>query len=166
MKLNKCYLCEELKTTPYHSTEIQKDKSVVELHICADCGKAYVESLLGNKGNFYITTPEQLLEYLTETKPLPPCKCGLTEQELDKTGRFGCANCYDHFKDKVEIIISYCQKSDQHTGSKPSFLHTKDSKNPVEKLKLLKLQYAKALELEEYEKLKDLKFQIDKINNQ
>lgn len=167
MKLNKCYLCEEIKTTPYHSTEIQRDKTVLELHMCKDCGDLYLEALLGKKSKsnvFYIETPEQLLEYLTESKSLPPCKCGLTEIELDKTGRMGCPECYDHFKNKVEILISYCQPASKHVGRVPDLIPVEDPKNPIEKLRVLKLQYAKALELEEYEKLADLKRQIDNIN--
>ena len=140
--------------------------------MCKTCGAEYLSDVYHTKQTdlSHIKTPEELLQFLESSAskindPVPPCKCGLTEAEFDKTGKFGCCQCYTHFMGKMESLVFPFHGAKKHIGKYPKKqTQEKWVSNDEEKLKLLKLQYAKALELEQYEKLTDLKQMINEIN--
>lgn len=174
--ISKCFFCEKITYTPFHVTELT-DGTAHSYDMCKSCGMDYFkEEQPGPKKAkpmkkldlTHIKTPEELLEFLSgmtkpEVPPRKPCECGMTIEEFDEYGKFGCAKCYSHFEDKMEELVYPYHGAREHFGKRPKNITEND---PVEKLKLLKLQYAKALELEEYEKCPDLKKQIDELNQQ
>ncbi len=172
MNLNKCFLCKKLKYTPYSITEVDKSKLTNAFSLCKSCGDGYISNLnqpvkpdLSNA--IHIKTAEALKDLLSSMHVTPPCKCGWTSKDFDEFGRMSCPACYDHFKDKLEKVVFPFHGANKHVGKVPKQLMLdKLNKNPIEQIKILKLQYAKALELEEYEKLTDLKTQIDKLNSE
>lgn len=164
--MKKCSHCGKLIYTPYHITDISKDTSVSTYDLCRKCGKVMV-GVLEKVDLNHIKTPEQLLQFISEVahKPQevkPPCPgCNLTYQEFDKYGRFGCNKCYEHFKDKLEKLVFPYHKASEHTGKLPrKQLLDKCNSTPEEKLKLLKLQLAKAVELEEFDKAHQIRNEI------
>lgn len=52
--------------------------------------------------------------------------CGYTEERLKRTGRLGCAKCYDTFSESIDAMIANMHKGSTHVGKVPS-LHKKDS---------------------------------------
>lgn len=52
--------------------------------------------------------------------------CGYTEEKLKRTGRLGCAQCYDTFSESIEVMIANMHKGSSHMGKIPA-LHQKDS---------------------------------------
>lgn len=177
--MNKCFFCDEITYTPFHVTEIAKDGDVSSYVMCRVCGLEYLKDVYEpnmknqpvKKDLSHIKTPEELLKFLSDAQrdanPLEPCDgCGLTEKEFDKSGKFGCPQCYDHFDDKMEsLVYPWHNGAREHTGKIP-IRQMKElwMSTDEEKLKLLKLRYAKALELEEYEKLDGLQQEIDEVN--
>ena len=88
----------------------------------------------------------------------------MTLEEFNGHGRFGCSECYSHFEIIMEKLVYPYHKARQHVGKSPKReMAEKLENDPVEKLKFLKLKYAKALELEEYEKLADLVKEIEDV---
>jgi protein arginine kinase activator len=189
MKPNKCSLCNQLTHTPIHFTDIEKDGSVNSFHMCQKCGSPYMEEANGKieqtpeETNMHqqqtidlsnIKTPEELLHFLTglKVKPAPnpdskPCSCGMSEEEFDNTGRFGCQHCYKHFPEKMEEWVFPFHKAKAHTGKKPKRNYIESlMQNPVEKEKILKLRYAKALELEAYEQAAVIKKELENLKNE
>lgn len=176
--INKCFFCDKITYTPFHVTEIDKDKGVSSYTMCRECGSEYLKDVYEpkmkkpepTKDLSHIKTPEELLKFLSDAQrdanPLPPCvECGLTEKEFDKAGRFGCAKCYDHFETKMESLVYPFHNAREHVGKRPmKQMRELWVSTDEEKLKLLKLRYAKALELEEYEKLDGLQQEIEEIN--
>lgn len=169
MKLNKCSFCYQITYTPVHVTEIRSDKSLDLMDLCTSCAAEYQESLakLCSQKNpqslTEVKSTSQLLTFISGMKiqPLTPCKCGWTERDFQKTGRMGCSACYDHFKEKAQSILFKYHGAKKHIGKIPTQkLQAKIMEDPRESLKTLKLQYARALELEEYEKMSDLNRQI------
>ena len=182
MKFHKCFFCNKLAPTPYHVTEIDGD-SIQSVDLCTKCGEEYLGSLTQPVGTTpkesvdltNITTPEQLLELLTgqpqfEKKypPKNPCACGMTLQEFDEYGRFGCPDCYEHFHELVELVVlPYHNNPEEHVGKRPRHLAERIAeRDPQEKMKLLKLRLAQAIELEEYERASVLKEQIDQLTQE
>lgn len=45
--------------------------------------------------------------------------CGFTSEDLRKTGRLGCPDCYTVFSSMLDEVISDCQKGVQHLGKIP-----------------------------------------------
>jgi len=170
-----CFFCNKTTYTPYHVTEIH-DGVVNAYHMCKSCGDDYFKEFIPEPKPMkekldltHIKTPEELLDFLSgvhpkKTSDKKPCECGLTIEDFEKKGKFGCPKCYTHFDEKMEELVFPYHKAREHVGKQPKRLMQERMENdPVEKLKLLKLKYAKALELEEYEKLRDLKDQIDEV---
>jgi protein arginine kinase activator len=145
--------------------------------MCHKCGIEYIESLnkkeskMDSNDNVFdltkITSPEDILNFIENMSLIPkvdatstPCECGWTEEDLHKFGRIGCSKCYDHMSESVKKMLLIFHGLAEHNGKSPK----EWKNNSVEKLKILKLQYAKALELEEYEKLEEIKKKIDEFN--
>jgi protein arginine kinase activator len=178
MSLEKCFFCNKYVPTMYHLTEVNEDGSVEVCHLCAKCGEQYIRD---NEGEIevelpkkvdltHIKTPEELLSFLSNirgnkaTNEREPCVCGTTVEDFEKTGRFGCAQCYEHFRDKLEEQVFPYHGASEHVGKRPVHqLRQKMLNDPVEKEKLLKLQYAKALELEQYEKAAEFKKELNAL---
>lgn len=170
-KKTKCFFCEKKIYCPYSITEIEKGQ-VESYHMCAKCGEEYNKVLQKTKSNpvyqdvTLIKTPDQLIDLLfglggIEVKP--PCQCGLTSTEFEKTGRFGCEYCYTHFPDMLEQFVFPYHNASRHYGKRP-----KNYEKPMdkeEKRKLLKLKLAKAVELEEYEKAGVFKKELEQLND-
>lgn len=172
MKITHCYFCNKLKYTPFEITEVEGGQATETLYCCKQCGESYVESMFNKKTATTqkvelstISTPQQLVDFISGLSvvpktQMPACSCGMTENEFDTFGRMGCAKCYDHFSEKMDNLVYPYHGANKHTGKAPK---NRALKEPQEKLKLLKLLYAKALELEEFEKLPDLKRQIEEV---
>lgn len=178
MKFSKCFLCDKLIYTPYHVTEIAEDK-IESFSLCKNCGQEYMKESRPPSEKVdlsHIKTPEELLGFLTNMKEIPrgipeetkdPCECGLTLQEFDQHGKFGCTKCYDHFSEVMEQVVYPYHKADTHTGKYPKRqMREMWESNPEEKIKLLKLRYAKAIELEEYEKAGEINKELKELLNQ
>jgi len=139
-----CTFCPGREAT-CHLTKIINGK-VIEVHVCENCIPQIkdqnlvdfdiweaVSKLAKEKG---IPDPSQAAE-LPEPQSIsaksfmmsPPrtvsdimaCKvCGFTNEDLRKTGRLGCSECYAVFAETLTEVFSDCQKGSQHLGKVPS----------------------------------------------
>jgi protein arginine kinase activator len=174
VKLKKCYGCVKLKFCPIRITEIIDTKEVASYELCLECSQNGIstEAVVKKKQHILdladVKTPEQLLDFIYQSQTNSreeTCVCGLTEAEFNKTGRFGCAKCYERFIDYFEEqIIPYHQGARRHVGKRPKKVTVGILNNdPNERRKVLKLHYAKALELEQYEQLALIKKELDAL---
>ena len=83
-----------------------------------------------------------------EEKTCP--QCGMTYSRLQKTGKMGCAKCYDTFRTPIEETIRQVHGRAVHTGKLPSRCagELKQKKRYEE----LKREIASAVSEEDYEK--------------
>lgn len=122
-------ICQECNQRPatLHFTKIVNGKKN-EFHICEFCAREKGESLPGSN-SFSI---HQLLSGLLNfEQPLSPdrqnnreelvCqKCEMTFQQFVRTGRFGCAHCYEAFQSKIDPILKRVHSGNtQHAGKIP-----------------------------------------------
>jgi len=168
--LKKCFQCNKITYTPFHVTEIAKDKTFYAYDLCKLCGEDLMN--IPQKTDLtHITTPEQLLNFISgsvlagqKDKTLPCNGCGLTIDEFNVNGRFGCAACYTHFTEKMEKLVFPCHAANCHVGKFPKKqLEVFWNSTPEEKIKLLKIRLAKAVELEEYEKAAEIKVELEDV---
>lgn len=164
MKLQKCFFCNKLTHTPFHVTELESEE-VHSFDMCRKCAVEYMKDFDPSKKMepkldlTTIKTPEELLNFLAGIQPkkpqlpsLEPCKCGMTVEEIEKFGKMGCVECYDHFGKILQPLMANYHGALEHMGKRPR-RQIKDQieNDPEEKMKLLKLRYAQAIELEKYE---------------
>lgn len=174
MKSNKCFFCNKMTDNSLHLTEVKEDGKVEFFYMCEKCGGQYMSDLDGSELSkdpkiidlTHIKTPQELLEFLTNIRVEQPkqqsCECGMTEDEFDKYGRFGCSQCYEHFHNKMEELVFPFHGAKQHVGKRPKRQIQEILENdPIEKEKVLKLQFAKAIEMENYERAGEIKKQLN-----
>lgn len=170
--MKKCPLCDKIKPLVIHVTEMKDGKFVENYSLCLECASKFLDfekekSVKPAKQELdlsNIETPEQLLDFILrhESQTEKTCSvCGLSWGEFDKSGKLGCASCYLSFKDEMHAICNKWHRSDEHTGKRPKNRFNAD---PIEKLKLLRLQLAKAIELEQYEKAAVIKKEIEQLS--
>ena len=76
-------------------------------------------------------------------------QCGLTADQLKKTGRVGCPKCYEVFSESLSSILKAMHKGLTHHGKVPS--RWVESRARSLRLRDLKAALAKAVEEERFE---------------
>jgi protein arginine kinase activator len=175
-----CCICGKIKYTPFHITEVNAEE-IIEINACIKCAENY----LLNPHNPYkplvvtvereeidlsnIETAQDLIDIIVGVTQQPSCdiqcSCGLTNADFKKTGRFGCPNCYETFKDRIENQVYPYHNACEHKGKFPQAAYNKQQNTKEERLKTLKLKLAKAVEIEDYENAAILKDQLDNFKD-
>ena len=89
-----------------------------ELHLCEECSRKLgiaqkmdfrmpALDLSNLFGSFLedFSNSSDFMPLIGELKQLHCDSCGSTFDDIINTGRYGCANCYDVFEDKMEYLI-------------------------------------------------------------
>jgi len=115
-KPTECKYCE--KEATIHLTQII-DNKIHKVDICEDCALA---KKMTDPSNF---TLANLLDNLEDSNDeivadMARCEsCGLSTADFKSLGRFGCAVCYESFKDLLGLMLREMQKSTTHQGKVP-----------------------------------------------
>ncbi len=93
----------------------------------------------------------------------PVCKMSL--REFKNTGRLGCPNCYEAFREEISSIIKKISPLDRHKQeiSKPK--STKKTLTTEEKISKLREDMKLAVKEERYEDAAKIKKQIQKLES-
>ena len=153
----KCSICN--KNANVHLTQIVNNK-VHKVDLCESCAQ--------KKG---VTDPEGFSLADLFTKPSPSAiteklqlqcpKCNLNTKDFRRTGRLGCANCYDVFKPLLLPMLDDMHEGIFHKGKVP----TTALKRQSSQLQLKKLQnfLSKAIAEEAYEEAAKYRDQIKEL---
>lgn len=182
--LKKCFFCNKLTITAYHVTEKTPDGTWESFDMCKRCGAEFVKDAYGEttspvveekKGSdlTQIKTVGDLMAFFAgAVVPAPKptatqtCECGMTTELFQKTGRFGCPKCYDVFEETMNGLVYPWHGADEHVGKVPCHqIRRRCEANDEEKMKLLKLQYAQAIELEKYERAAEIHKEIKSLES-
>lgn len=162
------------------ATEMENNNVVRELELCQQCGQDYLENPYPKLIKIdhepetteikIITNLDELYEIIgIEPTPLPPPKdpcpgCGLTLDEFNRIGKFGCSECYDHYLDEFEALAGpFHGNEGSHLGKTPKRQY-EDTTNPVlDELKTLRLKLVRAVEHEKYEEAADLQKKLNDL---
>jgi protein arginine kinase activator len=119
-----CERCNKNEAT-VHLTQAVDDE-VTSTNLCEQCAQ---EAGIDVKKTISVTDILLGLEKKTQklkTADIPPpeqdvsCSgCGITRHEYKKSGRLGCAECYQAFADDLDPLIRAMQRSSRHRGKKP-----------------------------------------------
>ena len=157
-----CNVCGTNEAT-IHLTEIVNEQ-MIEIHLCEGCAQ---EKGTEFKAHFNVsdllTGLNDLAQEMTGPgKMVIKCpNCGLTYEEFGRTGRLGCAECYEAFSKLLMPLIKRVQHTTQHIGKRPSRLSAPVRLN--HDLRELQNRLEKSIEHEEFEEAARLRDQIKQL---
>jgi protein arginine kinase activator len=143
-----------------------------EQNLCVDCSsKMQVFNFSDpHSGQNFAIDPSQIIASLLKTVggmqhtggntqrqqiPVRQCSCGLTSEDIRKNLKFGCAVCYDTFKDVVEsFLAAHMPGTHSHVGK------TITSDSGMSEIERLKHEIAAAVAREDYELAAELKKKV------
>ena len=150
----KCSHCNNPATV--HLTQIVNNK-IIKVDLCESCAQA--------KG---VTDPEgfSLADLLNKTGLGPEqsdvhlecAKCGLTTGDFRRTGRFGCAACYETFAPLVRPVLEDMHAGTEHKGKIPEVALSRQHSQA--KLDTLENALQRAIAEEAYEEAAKFRDQI------
>lgn len=106
-----CQNCKENEANIRYTQIINNEKR--ELFLCDEC-----EEVLENT-NVSLNMPiniSSFFENVLEKTELTCKKCGMHYSKFIKTGKFGCAACYDTFENKINTMLKKIHGSDKYLG--------------------------------------------------
>lgn len=185
--------CGQPKTM--HVTEL-KDGSFTELHLCQKCADQYmnesqpppqepekptppsVGGLLGLLALMFLGSAAAKRRAADRQAPNQDVKCpgcGCTVDDIVKTGRFGCPQCYEYYKGPIQNLLIRSQAGAvKHVGKKPKGFDEAQEKRRLEQeaaldvqdqIKNLEAKMANAVKVENYEVAGVLKKKIEELRN-
>ncbi len=140
-----CQMCKKHTATTKLKTTV--NGLTRELNLCPDCLAVYGYSNFGSLG-----FNDLFFDAYTKKKEvsLKKCsKCNKTFQEIVKSGKVGCENCYSEFKSDFKPLLSKIHGATKH---KTSFENNVD-----DEIIQLKNELNRLVECEEYEKAAKLR---------
>lgn len=136
---------------------------IQEYYLCADCAaKLGYGSLLGG---FSLNIGDLIGSVLGEgtrrssnvTETRCPC-CGCTFSDIVRSGRVGCAQCYDVFRDRLLPSIQRIHGNTHHVGCVPVTASKKAQQSA--RLEEVRKKLAQAIEKENFEEAVTLRDEI------
>lgn len=171
-----CQECNQRPATLHFTKVVNGEKT--EFHLCEKCAQEKGEMfMLGSGPGFSINN---LLAGLLKIEPafqgsnqdpfrqekvLQCEQCSMTFQQFIKIGRFGCAHCYETFKDQLAPILRRLHSGNSsHNGKIPARigggLHLRRN------IEELKHKLKEMIAQEEFEKAAELRDEIRKLEKQ
>ncbi len=171
-----CDICQAEKATIFFSQ--MAEGKLQKVNLCKGCAD--------DKG---VTDPTgfalaDMLEGMgKETSVAPPTpknelicgSCGFSQTDFKKTGRFGCADCYQVFDEGLDGLLEAMHKHTRHVGKVPArlashgdreigaALGTPSAENPRNRLSELRQALSKSVEDEDYEEAARLRDAISRL---
>lgn len=137
-----------------------------DVYLCEDCAKKR-----GNAASFNAVQLGSLLAEILNHKKQQSVgdeaaelqktcpTCGITLKKVKKLGRFGCAECYNTFREFAGGFIQQVQSgSTHHTGKAPDSLTEDDQRQ--RRIDQLKAELGQAVEIEAFERAAQLRDEI------
>jgi len=173
-----CELCKKNQAT-IHIQEIVEGKKKA-LHICTECaakkshddtflkGFNLAEMLYNLTGQMeFPFANEEQAPAIGDSQMLLSCHiCGWASDKFRKTGRLGCSNCYNAFKELLEPALKNMHKGSLHVGKKPGGGASNESGRIMLELMNLQKELEDLVQREEYEKAAIIRDKINELKKQ
>ena len=151
-----CSKCGKREATTHYKSVI--NGKVTEEHLCPKCAENLefssfyfpnvFSSLLGENANIYKTTR---------------CSCcGSSFNDIKRSGKAGCSNCYETFKDEITPTLNLIHGTTKHKQNE-NITVTKSDETAEDILTAKKQELKKAVEEERFEDAAKLRDEIKKI---
>lgn len=155
-----CQKCKQREATRHIRSVV--DGVVNDSYLCEKCAESLkVADIYGNE-IFKILS--SLIKSTKEEADTPRCDCcGISFNEISRTGRVGCARCYKFFEKQLRPAIAKIHGTTTHAGKVPKRPenNTEDTADTEKsRIEELKMRLKTAVENEEYEKAALLRDEI------
>jgi protein arginine kinase activator len=146
-----CCVC-KAKEAKVHLTQIIGEK-MQKVDLCEDCAK---EKGVNDPGGFQLADlllglgASQEMDEAAGTAELKCPRCGFSQADFKKSGRFGCAHCYEVFGDGLEAMLKTIHTGTKHLGKVPASMQ--QTHDLADRLKQLQKKLEKAVADEDFEK--------------
>ena len=160
-----CNLCKQNEAT-VHLTQIVKEK-MQKVDLCEACAK---EKGVSDPAGFSLADlllglgASQEIEQAGDGTELKCPNCGFTQADFKKSGRLGCADCYQTFADGLEGLLKSMHKGTRHVGKAPHA--QQQQRDSAARLKQLQKRLEKAVSDEDYETAAGLRDEIRQAKEQ
>jgi protein arginine kinase activator len=157
----KCDACHEKEATVFLTQIV--DGTMHKVNLCEACAK---EKGVNDPTGFALTDvllglgSEKEIEAHGGAKAKCP-GCGFTIADLKKTGRLGCAACYETFAGHLEDMLKNMHKGLAHRGKIPE--RSRRLRQRDDRIQDLRARLEKAVACEEYEQAAELRDQIRRM---
>ena len=159
MKCDKCG-----KESVYHSTLIVNGVSQTT-NLCREC--AIKEGVFSEKPSLFdemFSSFADLLNFETvQDVNCPVCKTSL--REFKSTGKLGCPNCYDAFRDEISAIIKRIAPYEKHSQDTIKTKAKAVKLTKEEQIANLRAEMKQCVTEERYEDAAKIKKQIAKLES-
>ena len=128
-----------------------------EEHLCSECAER------SNFKPFSIFARDWFgdMDSMFDFGDYLPCVCGTSLSDIVSTGRVGCSDCDEHYKDIISQAVASVNK-----GAKKKIEENKNLSEKDKKILDLRKQISEAVDREDYEKAGELKKQIDALSKE
>jgi protein arginine kinase activator len=157
-----CDVCKSNQATVFLTQIV--DGKMQKVNLCESCSKekgvsdptgfALADLLLG-------LGAAQEIEKGGSSQKCPAC--GFSQADFKKTGRLGCAQCYETFSEGLASLLKAMHKGTMHVGKAPARLVL--SLQLDAQMKTLQSDLQKAVAEENYESAAELRDQIKQIES-
>ena len=155
----KCQRC--TKPATYHITEVVGEEQWEELHLCEECyHKFFYEPQQGSESKPESEQGEEGEEARALNQRECPV-CGIKFVEFRNSGRLGCPNDYEEFRDELTPLLENIHGETRHCGKTPRRLP--QNKQTQSELIQLRKQLQQAVVREAYEEAAGLRDRIRKL---
>lgn len=95
------------------ATRVVPDPTVGQARVCESCARQMTQSTYP-----YILLPALHAPLTPAVRACPGC--GMTFQAFNQTSHLGCAVCYQHFREPLEVLIRRMHGASGHRGKSPA----------------------------------------------
>ena len=146
------------------------DSQVIQRALCPDCARRLAEEGGAAASDVLLLQMLAGLEGLlgrpgaAAKRALACPTCGLRYSQFQETGRLGCADCYESFREPLAELLRRAQGSDRHRGKLPKgSREARQRENRGEDLRRLERQLKSAIEGERFEEAATLRDQMQRL---
>jgi protein arginine kinase activator len=159
-----CEKCGKNAATVYFKNNI--NGNISESRLCAQCANInnlWLDNNINGFDLFNALSFGQLAPgYIAEKKSC--ALCGINFEQLLKSGRIGCGECYAAFKAELEPTIIKIHGRAKHTGKIPANLKSKiGAKRRIDELNI---KLKKMIEIQNFEEAALIRDEINNLNQE
>lgn len=166
----KCQKCKKNQATVMYTENINGKKTKYAL--CENCAKELdIDNIIldefGNSLFKSFFKQNSILETKQEDEKKCKC-CHSTFEDIIKTERLGCSECYQEFQDKLDIIFKKMHGKNRHVDRKKEITEQKDEKETSKFKEINKLEehLKELIQEEKYEEAAKIRDQIKEIKGE
>jgi len=154
MKCQKCH-----NQAILHITEVLGEEQFEELHLCEQCAQKYLYDSQQKAGKAAIAESGREEEGLFNQHECP--SCGIKFVEFRNSGRLGCPNDYQEFRDDLIPLLENIHGETKHCGKTPRRMP--QNQQALSELMQLRNRLKQAVTKEDYEEAARLRDRIRQL---